>query len=318
MLQLNRIFEIFRVDNFFKPAVLSILICGLSIGISAAQQPGQKRFPSPDEASRALFIAVQKGDLTALVEILGPAGKELISSGDEVEDQNGRNRFVQKYQEMHRLAKETDGTTTLYIGGENWPLPIPLVSKEGEWFYDTETGKEEILFRRIGKNELAAIRVCHELVDAQKEYHSRSHGGSGKQYARKFVSDDGKEDGLYWKPVDGGGDSPIGPLVAFASREGYPEGQSVGSSPFQGYYYRILTRQGKNAPGGVKDYLANGKLTRGFAFLAYPAGYGTSGVMTFIVNQSGVVYQKDLGPKTTEVAEAVKEYDPDSTWQKAE
>lgn len=315
----------YRRERFFAgPLFQSILIsiagvCLLwSSGISMAQQPGQKRFASPEEASRALFKAVQNNDLQALMETLGPAGKELIFSGDEIEDKNDRDRFVQKYLEMHRLAKEPDETTTLYIGAENWPLPIPLVNKGEAWFYDLEAGKQEILFRRIGQNELAAIRICRELVDAQKEYESQLHDNDPiKQYAQKMVSDEGKRNGLYWKPTDGAFESPIGSLIASASNEGTRE-QSIGPTPFLGYHYRVLTRQGKNAPGGIKDYIVGSKMTRGFAFIAYPANYGISGVMTFIVNQDGIVYEKDLGSKTADLAKKIQEYDPDSSWRNAE
>jgi hypothetical protein len=215
---------------------------------------------------------------------------------------------------MHRLVKEPDGTTTLYIGAMNWPTPIPLESKGGSWYFDTEAGKKEILFRRIGRNEMSTIRVCQELVAAQKEYYSTQNGS----YAEKIFSDEGQHDGLYWKAAAGEAQSPIGPLVASAVAEGYAKGQAGPPTPYRGYYYHILTRQGKNGPGGAKSYLADGKMTAGFAFVAYPAEYRSSGVMTFIVGQDGVVYQKDLGKKTEVLGKAMKEYDPNSTWQKAE
>jgi hypothetical protein len=215
---------------------------------------------------------------------------------------------------MHRLVKEPDGTTTLYIGAENWPTPIPLVNHGDSWYFDTETGKKEILYRRIGQNEISSIRVCQELVASQKEYYSAQHN----EYAEKIFSDEGQHNGLYWKAAGGSPESPIGPLVAAAVAEDYSKSQGDSPTPYQGYYFHILTRQGKNGPGGAKNYVVNGKMTGGFAFVAYPAEYRSSGVMTFIVNQDGVVYEKDLGKKTDIVAKNMKEYNPNSSWQKAE
>lgn len=297
--------------------VLASLLLSLS-GLVLAQQPGQKTFTSPEQASQALFAAAQSDDKTTLLEIFGPAGRQIISSGDEVQDKNSRDQFVARYQQMHRLAKEPDGTTTLYIGAENWPVPLPLVNKSGAWYFDTETGKKEILFRRIGRNEFAVIEVCHALVEAEHDYYSQSRDGKSQQYAQKFISDEGKHNGLYWKTSEGDPESPIGPLVAYATNEGYGKRQGEGPSPFHGYFYRILTSQGKSASGGAKNYLVNGEMIGGFAILAYPADYRSSGVMTFIVNQNGVTYQKDVGPHTAELAKAMKEYAPDKTWHKAE
>jgi type II secretory pathway pseudopilin PulG len=283
-----------------------------------AQQSGQKTFATPEEASQALFAAAQAGDPAALLEIFGPAGSGIVSSGDSVQDNNTRHQFVDKYQEMHRLVQEPNGTTTLYIGAENWPVPVPLVNKAGVWFFDTETGAEDVLFRRIGHNEYAVIDVCHALVDAQNEYYSQSRDGRVQQYARAFASDEGQHNGLFWKTAGDEPESPIGPLVADAAAEGYRKPEGEESSPFHGYYFRILTGQGKTAQGGAKSYIVNGAMTGGFAILAYPADYRSSGVMTFIVSQSGVIYQKDLGPKTSEIASALKEYTPDKTWRRAE
>jgi hypothetical protein len=214
---------------------------------------------------------------------------------------------------MHRLMKEPDGTTTLYIGARNWPTPIPLMNKGNAWYFDTEAGKMEILFRRIGRNEMSTIRVCEQLVAAQKEYSAQY-----KQYAAKIFSDEGQHNGLYWKASASEPQSPIGPLVASAVAEGYDKGQDGPPTPYRGYLYHVLTRQGKSAPGGAKSYMVNGKMTQGFAFVAYPAEYRSSGVMTFIVNEDGVVYQKDLGKKTEALGKAMKEYDPNSSWKKAE
>jgi hypothetical protein len=283
-----------------------------------AEPAGQKTFSSPEEASTTLFRAVQAGNDKDLLEIFGPDGKEIIFSGDKVEDRKSREMFAEKYQRMNRLVKEPDGTVRLYVGAENWPMPIPLVNRKDAWYFDTNAGKDEILFRRIGRNELATIRVLRELVAAQKEYYSKTHDGSVKQYAQKFVSDQGKHNGLYWNAGNQETESLIGPLVAYASSEGYGEKLSSLPSPFQGYYFRVLMGQGKNASGGAKNYIVNGKMTRGFAFLAYPAEYANSGTMSFIVDQDGILYQKDLGPKTTELANALREYDPDKTWARVE
>jgi hypothetical protein len=279
---------------------------------SLAQQQGQKTFSSPEQAVNALVTALQGSDEKAMLDVLGQDAKQIVSSGDDVEDKQNHANFVQKYQQMHRLVNEPDGTTMLYIGAENWPAPIPLVKKGDSWYFDTDAGKKEILYRRVGRNELSAIRVCQELLAAQKEYYSAQHS----EYAQKIFSDEGQHNGLYWKTADGEPPSPMGPLVAAANAEGYAKGQGGPPTPYRGYYYRILTRQGKNASGGAKSYIVNGKMTEGFAFVAYPAEYRSSGVMTFIVAQDGVVYQKDLGKKTEALAKAMKAYNPDSSWQK--
>jgi Protein of unknown function (DUF2950) len=297
----------------FLPLAAAILLAACLPYSSAAQQPGQKTFASPNAAAKALAAAAQSNDTNALLDILGPEGKEIVSSGDPTEDSNNRANFARRYQQMHRLVKEPNGTTMLYIGAENWPCPIPIVSKGDLWFFDSYAGKREILFRRVGRNEMSAIRVSQELVAAQKEYFSEQH-----EYAQKIFSDEGRHDGLYWKAAEGEAQSPIGPLVASAVAEGYAKGRGGPSTPYHGYYFHILTRQGKNAPGGAKDYTTSGKMTDGFAFVAYPAQYRSSGVMTFIVGPDGVVFQKDLGKKTEALAEAMKEYNPSSSWKKAE
>jgi hypothetical protein len=249
-----------------------------------------------------------------MLDIFGPAGKQIVSSGDDAEDAQNRATFVQRYQEMHRLLREPDGTTTLYVGAHNWPTPIPLVNKGNIWYFDAEAAKKEILFRRIGRNEVSTIRVCEVFVAAEKEYRSAQHA----EYAQKAVSDDGQHNGLYWKAADGEPQSPIGPAIASAIVDSDNKTQGNAPSPFRGYYFRFLTRQGKDAPGGAKSYVVDGKMTEGFALVAYPAEYKSSGVTTFIVGQDGVVYQKDLGKKTESLAKSMKEYDPDSTWQRVE
>jgi len=307
-------FDKFQWANLPILAAVAILLTACFPARSVAQQPGQKTFSSPEDAGNALVTAAQSNDEKAMLDILGPDGKQIVSSGDEAEDAESRANFVRRYQQMHRLVKEPDGTTVLYIGAENWPTPIPLVNQGNSWYFDTEVGKKEILYRRIGRNEISTISVCQELVAAQKEYYSTQHN----EYAQKIFSDQGQHNGLYWKAAEGEPQSPVGPLVASAFAKGYAKSQEGAPTPYRGYYYLILTRQGKNGPGGAKSYIVNGKTTEGFAFVAYPAEYRSCGVMTFIVNEDGVVYQKDLGKKTDVLAKAMKEYNPNSSWQKAE
>ncbi len=305
----------FHGGNFLKLAVAAFILLACFPSGAKAQQPGQKTFASAAEASEALAAAAKSGDDNALLAILGPDGKLIISSGDPSEDRENRANFAKKYEQMHRLMKEPDGSTTLYIGAENWPSPIPLMNKGSVWYFDTAAGQKEVLFRRVGHNEMSAIRVCQELVAAEKEYFEQEHN----EYAQKFASDEGKHDGLYWASTDKQSESPVGPLVADAGRQAGPANTlHTGPAPFRGYYFRILTRQGKNAPGGAASYIVDGKMTGGFAFVAYPAEYRNSGVMTFVVSKDGVVYQKDLGRKTEVLATSIKKYDPDNTWQKAE
>jgi len=294
-------------------AVIAVLLTGCLSVRSAAQQPGQKTFSSPEDASNALFMAIQGNDEKAMLDILGPDGKQIVSSGDAAEDSETRAKLAQKYQELHRLLTEPDGTVTVYIGAENWPTPIPLVKKGSLWYFDTDAGKKEILYRRIGRNEMSTIVVCRQLVAAEKEYYA----SQNNEYAQKILSDEGQHNGLYWVAADGEPKSPIGPLVASAVADSAAKTQNSAPIPFRGYYYHILTRQGKNGPGGAKNYIVNGKIT-GFAFVAYPAEYRSSGVMTFVVNQDGAVYEKDLGKKTEARAKSMKEYNPDSNWHKVE
>ena len=284
-----------------------------------AQQGNEKTFNSPGDAVLALYNAAKSNDDQAQSAILGSNSGPILHTGDEVADKKMRTDFVSRYDQMHRVVMEPDQTVTLYIGADNWPMPIPLVkNNNGAWYFDTEVGKQEILYRRIGRNENDAIEVLYTLVDAQRDYASGTHDGDKtKHYAMKFFSDEGKQNGLYWKTNDNESPSPIGPLLVVAAGEGYArkEGQQT---PFHGYYYRILTKQGAAAKGGARDYIVNGQLTRGFAFVAYPAEYRNSGVMTFIVNQDGVVYEKDLGPDTGKLAAAMSEYNPDNTWNRAD
>ena len=301
----------------FAVSVLFALSLGCVSAPMFAQEPGQRTFASAADASRALFDAMQAQDEQAALSILGPAGKDVLSSGDPVEDLDARTGFVVKYQEMHRFVTETDGTVTLAVGAENWPFPIPLVKKNVSWYFDTATGKDEIVFRRIGRNEISAVDACRDLVDAQKQYFARPPGKLPSQFAQKLVSDEGGHNGLYWHGASDEFDSPINPLIAYA-RQNLPTDQVGEHVPFNGYMFRILTSQGRHAPGGAKKYIVDGKMSAGFAFVAYPVEYRSSGVMTFIVDKSGTIYEKDLGPNTTKLAQAMTAYDPDSTWHKAE
>jgi len=301
----------------FAVSVLFVLTLGCSLAPMFAQEPGQRTFSSVQEASRALFAAMQAQDDRSALRILGRDGKDVLSSGDPAEDADARVGFVVKYQEMHRYVTEANGTVTLIVGAENWPFPIPLVNNHGSWYFDTPAGKDAILLRRIGKNELAAMDACRELVDAQKQYFARPPGNLPQQFARKLVSDEGRHNGLYWDGAYNQFDSPIDPLIAYAYGKG--PGDQVGDQvPFYGYFFRILTSQGPHAPGGAKKYVVDGKMTKGFAFVAYPVDYHSSGVLTFIVDESGSIYEKDLGPDTTKLAQAMTTYDPDSTWHKAD
>jgi hypothetical protein len=306
-----------RSATLFWLTAFVVLFTSLTIRQLAAQQPSQRTFDSPGQAVVAMVTAAKAGDTSALMQIFGPQAKDLLSSGDQVADKNDRERIVKKYQEMNRLVVEPDKSVMLYIGAENWPFPIPLVNKKGAWSFDTAAGKKEILFRRIGRNENATIVALQSLVTAQKEYASQPRDGAAvKQYAQKLLSDEGRHNGLFWKPAEGEPQSPIGPLIADAASEGYKKKE--GTTPFHGYIYRSLQKQGKDAPDGVMDYMSGGMMTGGFAFLAYPAEYRNSGVMTFMVGRDGRVYQKDLGPNTAKIAADMTAYNPDKSWLIAE
>ena len=307
--------ERFHIGRLAALAAFVIFVSG-NFELARAQQPGPKTFATSEEACAALFNAVEREDQAALVEILGPTASAIISGGDEAEDRNNRRQFVAKYREMHRMVREPDGTVTMYVGAENWPLPIVLSQKANRWYFDPVASNSEILFRRIGRNELETIEVCRELVSAQNEYHAEPRDGV-RQYAPRFLSDEGKHNGLYWKISKSEPKSPVGPLLTLANTEDYAR-ETTKPQPFRGYYYRILNRQGSHARGGAKNYVVNGKMTGGFAFVAYPAQYRSSGVMTFIVNRDGVVYEKDLGAQSANRARTLTQYDPDATWKKVE
>ena len=272
----------------------------------------QKSFASPEEAVNALVAAVKADDKQELLAILGSGGMELISSGDEVADKVGREKFLKAYNEMNKLEKASANKIILHIGKDDWSLPIPVVEKSKKWLFDTKAAKEEILNRRIGRNELNVMEVLHAYIDAQCEYASKDRNGDGvAQFAPKIISTEGKRDGLYWDAQEGEEMSPLGPFFAQASNEGY-----TNLSPFHGYYYKILRGQGKYATGSAYDYVVKGKMILGYALVAYPAQYGNSGIMTFITNQEGVIYEKNLGKNTVNIANAIKKFNPDKTWRK--
>jgi hypothetical protein len=277
--------------------------------------PGQPEFDSPDDAVKALVAAAQAQDRNAMRKLFG-AGADDLTTGDPVEDANDFKNFAAHAAEGTRVEQLTPNTAQLYIGNKDWPFPIPLAqANDGKWYFETAAGKTTILARRVGHNELEAIAVCHAYVDAQRAYASVDRNGDGVlQYAQRLSSRPGKHDGLYWPVAPGEADSPFGPLVAQASAEGYEAVKGAARSPFHGYLFRVLTRQGPDAPGGKYDYVINGRMIAGFALVAWPAKYGSSGVMTFIVNQYGQIYQKDLGPKTSEIASAIRTYNPDPSW----
>jgi hypothetical protein len=248
--------------------------------------------------------------------VLGSGAEDIVSSGDAVADKAIRERFVQAYDEKHQIDKQGDDKALLVIGSDDFPFPIPIVRKSDVWQFDTAAGRREILFRRVGANELDAIQVALAYLDAQDEYASTDHGAGSGVYAQRVVSHEGQKDGLYWPTKEGEEPSPLGELAALATREGYRVGG--GQAPFHGYYYKILTRQGSHAPGGALDYVVNGRMIGGFGLVAFPAEYGNSGVMTFMVNQEGAIFQKDLGPQTRRVAEQISAFDPDNSWTKVD
>ena len=299
--------------------VLFVMLFALIITLASCSKPEdskplQKTFASPADAGAAFLEAAKSGDQGALVAIFGPDAKDVLFSGDAVKDKNALQDFVAAYGQMNRWRGIKAGGEILYVGADNYPFPIPLgKNPSGQWYFDTAAGKDEILARRIGKGELTAIAACGALADAQTQYFSQTHDGDTKQYAQKLVSDEGKQNGLYWQVPEGQTPSPLGKLGDFAKAMGYTNSGNK-PQPFNGYYFQILTKQGDKGPGGAKDYIVNGKMTGGFGILAYPADYRNSGIMTFIVGKNGVVYQKDLGEKTTDLAVAIAEYNPSDGW----
>jgi hypothetical protein len=298
-----------------------LLACPALQGTSHAKEPAasQRIFSSPEEARQALITAAQEKNRDALTAIFGPAQRDL-QPGDPVEEKSEFEHFSQHVQEGVEVVKEGESKAILQIGSEKWPFPIPIVKKGDGWIFDTAAGREEILTRRIGHNELVAINVCRAYAQAQHEYYDMQNheGDQVPKYAQHMISRPGKRDGLYWPTPPGGEASPLGPLVAKAKEEGYMAPRKAGESgprPFHGYYFKILKKQGKSAPGGKYDYVINGNMVAGYAMVAYPSRWGVSGVMTFIVNQSGRVYEKNLGPKTEKIAKKMKAYNPDPSWR---
>jgi hypothetical protein len=281
----------------------------------AEAQSQQATYKSPQEAVEALLAAVKSDSTDAIVAVLGRKGRELASSGDPVADAAAREHFESAYAESHDLKKEGDSRAVLLIGKDEFPFPVPIVADVGAWRFDTEAGAVEILDRRIGENELAAIEVLRAYVDAQREYAEVDRDGKGVQYAHKLLSSEGKKDGLFWPTAEGEAQSPFGPLVAEARAEGYRR-KADGPTPYHGYLFKVLTAQGKDARGGARDYVIGGRMIGGFGLVAAPAAYGNSGVMTFMVDHDGVVFQKDLGPETPRVAATMGRFNPDSTWTK--
>ncbi len=286
---------------------------------TAAAASAQRHFATPQAAVDALVTATQSGRTRELARILGPAGVPLIRSGDRVADRTAREHFIAAYRDAHRIELHGADRAVLIVGERHWPMPIPLVRHATGWMFDTAAGQKEILDRRIGRNELAVIRICRAYVDAQLQYAALTARSDGvPEYARHFMSHAGKRDGLYWPTRPGERQSPLGPLVADARARGYAPGTHRGRpQPYYGYYFRILTAQGAHAPGGAQNYVVHGRMTGGFGLLAYPAKYGDSGVMTFVVNQTGIVFEKNLGSHTARVAGEIERYDPDSTWKPA-
>ena len=287
------------------------------VACNKSDKPSFQQFASPEEAGNGLLAAAKSGDPNTVLAVFGPDSKDIILSGDPVADKNTAALFVGAYGVMHRWRKMPDESQILLLGADNFAFPIPLKKNAaGQWYFDAAAGREEILARRIGRNELAIIEVCGALADAQAEYFSQRHEGVN-QYALKFISDTGKQNGLYWEPQEGQPKSPLGPLAAFATKEGY-SAKPNSHVPFHGYYFHMLTEQGSHAPGGAKNYVVDGKMTGGFAFIAYPAEYRNSGVMTFLINQDGMLLQKDLGKTTTEAAAAITGFDPDASWSRVQ
>jgi hypothetical protein len=304
------------VDGIFRVRWLNWgVVLGAALLFGCTCETAQRQFDSPDTAVEALVSAAKDGDQKALLKVLGPDGRDVISSGDKVADAGARDRFIAGYEKKHSLVPEGDDKTILIMGEKDWPFPIPIVAKDGKWEFDTAAGLEEILLRRIGRNELNVIQVELAYVAAQNDYAALDNDGyDPRLYAQRIVSSEGKKDGLYWPSAEGEPQSPLGALIAEASAQGYKVGDKP--TPYHGYYYRILTRQGPDASGGAFDYVVDDAMIGGFALIARPAQYGISGVMTFIVNHEGVVFQKDLGPDTPELAEGIDAYSPDSSWTK--
>ncbi|MCC8979729.1 DUF2950 domain-containing protein [Bradyrhizobium acaciae] len=288
------------------------MAAALALLLSSAR--AQQGFPNPEDAAAALATAVKAGTSRAMLKVLGRDAADIIESGDDVADANARQRFLSAYDDKHSIKADGNKIAILILGKDDFPFPIPLVNNNDGWSFDADAGRREILYRRIGQNELAAIQTSLAYVDAQNEYAEKDRGEGVGAYAQRIVSRPGKTDGLFWR--DDKDPSPLGELAAQAAAEGYKVGEQ--SMPYHGYYYRILKAQGSDAPGGALNYVVNGKMIGGFALVAWPAEYANSGVMTFLVNHAGTVYQKDLGPRTDFLAKRMIVFDPDHTWKKVD
>jgi len=317
---ISQLFAKFHFHGFFALALITALLslsgCQKNEQSKEKVAAGPASFASPDAAAKALYEAAKSGDVNRVYSIFGQGSREYLLPGEASADTSSLRAFTDDFQQMHRWSKSTDGGMILEVGAENYPFPFPLrENSPGQWSFEAVAGRKEILARRIGDNELSAMQVLQAMADAQTDYFSRTHDGSKiHQYAQKFISDPGKQNGLYWKPAENEPESPLGPLAAQAAAEGHP-GQTTPPTPFHGYFYRMLTKQGAHAKGGAKDYIVSASMTRGFAFLAYPAEYRKSGVMTFLINQGGLIYQCDLGEKTAELAQQIDSFNPDDSWQ---
>ncbi len=304
------------IDRMSPMPMRTVLLLAAALLLSSAPALAQEKFKSPDEAVSSLVDAAKAGDKTKLLAVLGPQGRRILSSGDEVADRSTREKFVAAYDARHLLRSDGEGREILILGDDDWPFPIPVIRSGDKWSFDTKAGLEEILRRRIGRNELSAIQVALAYVQAQNEYAALDPAGAGPHvYAQRIVSSRGTKNGLYWPNADGEEPSPLGEL-AEAATEGYKLGHRP--IPYHGYFYRILKRQGASAPGGAFDYVVKGKMIGGFALIAYPAEYGNSGIMTFMVNQDGTVFEKDLGRRTERLASRINSFSPDKTWRKVD
>ena len=291
--------------------VLVLALVAFSIAPASAAAP--KTYGSPEDAASALDAAWRSGSTSALIEIFGSAGDSLVRSGDRVAEQMARERLAAVYEEAHHIDVESSGFAFLVLGKDDWPYPIPMVHDGTRWHFDAKAGEQQIINRRIGRNELGVLAFCQAFVEAQHDY-AAAVPGSGGEYALRLTSSPGKRDGLYWQPGTGEADSPLGPLIASADAEGYGWGREHAHEPYHGYFYKVLKEQGQAAPGGARRYIVDGKMTGGFALLAFPARYGSSGVMTFMVNQEGIVFEKNLGPQTSAIARRMTEFNPDKSW----
>jgi hypothetical protein len=310
--------------NPYKKRLACAALFGISLAIAnvpqvafAAPVTQQESFTNPNDAVTALIKALQVDNKKSLGEILGPGSEKLVASGDKVADATAAKKFIDDYTESHTLTEQPDGSMVLTVGTDAWPLPIPLVQANGSWHFDSTTGAQEIVDRRIGRNELLTIQTLLSGVDAEEDYFDRVKAGSGTgAYAERMISTPGTENGLYWDVADGAPESPLGPLLAQAQSEGYPGATARNGvqTPYHGFFFKILKAQGSDAPGGAKDYIQNGLMTNGFGIVAWPAGYGTSGIMTFLVNQDGIVFQKNLGGDTDRIAAKMTLFNPDFSW----